>query len=177
MNAWESLNLKQKSAYFLALSEFAFNKILLHSNSTLLVKEALSLAWEGWDLRAVDCLAFESIVMPPSEDGLYMAFLKTEDPSRRAALMCIMDMVGYVGYYYCVESGIDDMPQSVENVPAVDVLSDFNAFFDQAIPNGSVMRNKLLAILTATDPNSLSRDSITALLSKLLEDSEQTLPE
>ena len=164
MGNWNLLTLRQRSAYFLALSEVVFSRWLSQSRDVVLARKAVELGWEGWSLGKVECLEFETIVMPPSEDGLYMAFLTSDTSAEQSAWRCVMDMVSYLGYYYCQSCGIDNVPQSIENVPSVDVKGDFDSYFDQAIAEGHKVRDEVIVKIAETEE--LTRDSIMVIASQ-----------
>jgi hypothetical protein len=171
MGIWDSLSLRQQSAYFLALSEVAFTRDLLASKDVELGREALALAWAGWQLQDVDSMRFDTIVLDEYDVGMSTAHEESGDPTEEGAWMALMNMVGYVGYYYCVTHGARLVPQSIENVPAVDVLKYFNESFDQAVPAASSEKGEFVLALARVGEDGLTRESVTELAGRIFSES------
>jgi hypothetical protein len=171
MGVWDSLSLRQQSAYFLALGEVAFTRDLLASKDVELGREALALGWAGWQLQDVDSMRFDTIVLDEHDVGMASANYDSDEPAEKGAWMALMYMVGYVGYYYCETHGASLVPQSIGNFPAVDVLKYFNESFDQAVPALASKKGEFVLALARAGEDSLTRASVTELAGRIFSES------
>jgi hypothetical protein len=171
MGTWNSLSLRQQSAYFLALGEVAFTRKLLASKDVELGREALALGWAGWHLQNVDYMRFDTILLDEYDVGMATAYDESNEPAEQGAWMALMNMVVYVGYYYCENRGILCVPQSIENVPAVDVLGEFNENFDQAVPALASKKGEFVLALARVGEDGLTRASVTELAGRIFSES------
>jgi hypothetical protein len=171
MGVWDSLSLRQQSAYFLALGEVAFTRQLLASKDIELGREALALAWAGWQLQDVDYMRFDTILLDEYDVGMAYAYDDSGEPAKEGAWMALMNMVVYVGYYYCQTRGILCVPQSIDNVPVVDVLGDFNENFDQAVPATSSKKGEFVLALVRVGEDGLTRESVMDLAGQIFSES------
>jgi hypothetical protein len=171
MGTWDSLSLRQQSAYFLALGEVVFGRQLLASKDVELGREALALGWAGWHLQDVDYMRFDTIILDNYDVGMASANYDSSEPAEKGAWMALMLMVGYVGYYYCENRGILCVPQSIENVPAVDVLGYFNESFDQAVPALASKKGEFVLALARVGEDGLTRESVMELVGQIFSES------
>jgi hypothetical protein len=95
----------------------------------------------------------------------------SDEPAEKGAWMALMLMVGYVGYYYCETRKIRYGPQSIENVPAVDVLGYFNESFDQAVPVAASKKGEFVLALARVGEDGLTRESVTEMVGQIFPES------
>jgi hypothetical protein len=175
MGVWDSLSLRQQSAYFLVLGEVAFTRDLLASKDVELGREALALGWAGWHLQDVDYMRFDTIVLDNYDVGMATAYDESNEPTEQGAWMALMYMVGYVGYYYCETRKIRYVPQSIENVPVVDMLGRVNENFDQAVPAAASKKGEFVLALARIGEDGLTRESVTKLVGQIFSESSPEL--
>jgi len=120
MNIRGTMTVRQQAAYFLVLSEIVVARQLLPGKDVALAREALTLGWAGWNLQDVDYLRFDTLAVNEYDRDLFDALSSSEDAAEEAAWGCAMDMFGYIRYYFTQSRGISPVPQSIENVRAVE---------------------------------------------------------
>ncbi|MDR1265423.1 MAG: hypothetical protein LBK42_07630 [Propionibacteriaceae bacterium] len=153
------------------MGEVAFTRDLLASKDIELGREALALGWAGWHLQDVDYMRFDTIILDEYDEGMSTAHEESGEPAKEGAWMALMYMVGYVGYYYCQTRGILCVPQSIGNVPAVDVLKYFNESFDQAVPAAASAKGEFVLALARVGEDGLTRESVIDLVGQIFSES------
>jgi hypothetical protein len=164
MDAWNSMDLRQRAAYFIALGELVAAMRLADGDGGALAREAIGLAWAAREVRDVDVVRFDTIAISESVPDLYDALCSANSPEEESAWGCLMDMVGYLGYYYANARAIVSVPQSIENVSAVDVKAEFDSYFDRVISRGGQIRESLIRDFCDIAQDQLTRQFIENLV-------------
>jgi len=166
MSTWDSMTLRQQAAYFLVLSEVAIARKLLQTKEVALAREALTLGWAGWNLQNVDYMRFDTLAVNEYDRDLFDALSSSEDTAEEAAWGCVMDMLGYIGYYFTQSRGISPVPQSIENVRAVDVRAEFDSYFDQVVQLAGRVRSQVITVIANTSQDQLTQGFLMDLVSQ-----------
>ncbi|MCL2489620.1 MAG: hypothetical protein FWF36_02670 [Propionibacteriaceae bacterium] len=169
MQTLDWMTLRHRAAYAIALGKVLFDRRLSASPYAPVAHEAFKLAWDGWLLRDVDIMQFENLCIDPDDvqPDIYTPLCAADTRDEEAAWRCLMEMVYYAGYFYSQVTGIAPVPQSIENIRAVDVLGEMNSDFDTAVRDGPTLRAQIADFLAHKSGDALNQDVIVQYVAEL----------